>query len=116
MSSELGRVVVNGTAHDVGPPDETLLTFLRDELHLTGTKYACGEQQCGACSVLVDGVLTRACVTPLAEAFGRSILTIESLTEDGRLHPVQRAFVDAAAMQCGFCTPGMVIAATALLQ
>jgi isoquinoline 1-oxidoreductase len=117
MSSEPGRVVVNGAPHDVTmPEDGSLLTFLRDELYLTGTKYACGEQQCGACSVLVDGALTRACVTPVADTVGRSVVTIEGLAADGRLHPVQRAFVDAAAMQCGFCTPGMVIAAAALLD
>jgi isoquinoline 1-oxidoreductase len=117
MPSEPGHVVVNGVAQDVRtPPNESLLALLRDELHLTGTKYACGEAQCGACSVLVDGALTRACVTPSADAVGRSIVTIEGLAEAGRLHPVQRAFVDAAAMQCGFCTPGMVIAAAALLE
>ena len=117
MPSEPGHVVVNGVAHDVRtPPNGSLLALLRDELRLTGTKYACGEEQCGACSVLVDGALTRACVTPSAAVVGRSVVTIEGLAEGGWLHPVQRAFVDEAALQCGFCTPGMVIAATALLH
>jgi isoquinoline 1-oxidoreductase len=116
MSTNDDRVTVNGDHHDLGATlDVSLLEWLRDELHLTGAKYACGEAQCGACSVLVDGALTRACATPATEALGRSVVTIEGLPEGGELHAVQQAFVDAAAMQCGFCTPGMVIAASALL-
>jgi isoquinoline 1-oxidoreductase len=111
-----GRITVNGDDHDLDATvDASLLEWLRNGLHLTGAKYACGELQCGACSVLVDGTLTRACVTPVADVRGRSVVTIEGLTEHSHLNAVQRAFVGAAAMQCGFCTPGMVIAATALL-
>ena len=116
MSTDTSRTTVNGVVPQVdGTAGTSLLAWLRDDLHLTGAKYACGEAQCGACSVLVDGALTRACVTPASDAVGRSVVTVEGLAEDDRMHPAQRAFVDAAAMQCGFCTPGMVIAATALL-
>jgi isoquinoline 1-oxidoreductase len=116
MPTDDGRVSVNGDLRELDAAfDGSLLAWLRDHVHVTGAKYACGEAQCGACSVLVDGVLTRACVTPAEAARGRSVVTVEGLAREGQLHPVQRAFVDAAAAQCGFCTPGMVIAATALL-
>jgi len=95
--------------------DRSLLYVLREELGLTGTKYGCGEGECGACKVLVDGVAVRSCITPVAEAVGRSITTIEGLAEGDRLHPVQQAFADAGAFQCGYCIPGMVIAAVSLL-
>jgi len=111
------RVVVNGVEHEVEASDERhVLEWLRDDLGLTGTKYGCGEGACGACSVLVDGKLTRACIAPLADVTGTSLTTVEGLARGGLLHRVQQAFVDAGAMQCGFCTPGMVVAAVALLD
>jgi aerobic-type carbon monoxide dehydrogenase small subunit (CoxS/CutS family) len=117
MMSEIGRVVLNGVEQEIGvSADRRLLEWLRDELGMTGAKYGCGEAACGACSVLIDGALARACVVSLEEVVGRSVTTIEGLARDGQLHPVQQAFVEAGAMQCGFCTPGMVIAAVALLD
>jgi aerobic-type carbon monoxide dehydrogenase small subunit (CoxS/CutS family) len=108
---------VNGADHSVSlDPDRHLLYVLREELELTGTKYGCGEGECGACKVLLDGVAVRACQTPIGEAVGHSVTTIEGLAQGQRLHPVQQAFIDAGAFQCGFCTPGMIIAATALLR
>ncbi|HYA54717.1 MAG TPA: (2Fe-2S)-binding protein [Thermoplasmata archaeon] len=110
------RFTVNGTEHSVAlDPDRNLLYVLREEIGLTGTKYGCGEGECGACKVLVDGVAVRACQTPLGEVAGRAITTIEGLARESELHPVQQAFIDAGAFQCGFCTPGMIIAAAALL-
>jgi isoquinoline 1-oxidoreductase subunit alpha len=97
-------------------PEQTLLSALRDELDLTGTKYGCGEGQCGACTVLVDGRPTRSCVTKAATVAGKAITTIEGIAENGRLHPVQEAFLAVDAMQCGYCTPGMVVEAVALLR
>jgi isoquinoline 1-oxidoreductase subunit alpha len=96
-------------------PDVSLLSVLREQLDLTGAKIGCAEGSCGACTVLVDGELTRACVTPLAAVAGRHVLTIEGLARDHQLHPLQRAFLDTVAFQCGYCTPGMIMAATALL-
>jgi aerobic-type carbon monoxide dehydrogenase small subunit (CoxS/CutS family) len=98
--------------------DETrpLLWVLRDDLALTGTKYGCGEAVCGACTVLLDDEPVRSCATAVGEVEGRRVTTIEGLARDGRLHPVQQAFVDRLAFQCGFCTPGMVLAACALLR
>src|SRR5215468_5600729 len=108
---------VNGTNRRVEVDGETfLLGVLRDELDLTGSKYGCGEGQCGACTVLVDGQATRSCVTPVAAAAGKVITTIEGLEENGRLHPVQEAFLEAGAAQCGYCTPGMIVEAVALLH
>ena len=89
--------------------------MLREELGLTGTKYGCGEGECGACKVLLDGVAVRACMTPIGEAVGRSVTTIEGLADGPRLHPVQDAFLELGAFQCGFCTPGMIVAAVSLL-
>jgi aerobic-type carbon monoxide dehydrogenase small subunit (CoxS/CutS family) len=107
---------VNGTVRRVEvAPDDSLLTVLRDSLDLTGTKYGCGEGQCGACTVLVDGQPVRSC-QPKASLFqGRAITTIEALEQNGRLHPVQEAFLEHEALQCGFCTPGAIMAAVALL-
>jgi aerobic-type carbon monoxide dehydrogenase small subunit (CoxS/CutS family) len=108
---------VNGTDCPVSlDQDRSLLYVLREELGLTGTKYGCGEGECGACKVLLDGVAVRACQTRIGEAIGRSVTTIEGLAEGSRLHPVQRAFVETNAFQCGFCIPGMVIAAVYLLS
>jgi aerobic-type carbon monoxide dehydrogenase small subunit (CoxS/CutS family) len=94
----------------------TLLDVLREDFDLTGTKYGCGEGQCRACTVLVDGQAVRACQTDFAELKGRKVETIESLAQEGRLHPVQEAFVAEGAMQCGYCVPGMVLATLALLR
>jgi aerobic-type carbon monoxide dehydrogenase small subunit (CoxS/CutS family) len=108
--------VVNEIRHSVDPePPRTLLTVLRDELDLTGSKYGCGEGQCGACTVMIDGVATRSCQTGIAAAAGKKITTIEGLEHNGKLHPLQQAFLDAGAMQCGYCTPGMIVAGAALL-
>ncbi|MFI5006266.1 MAG: (2Fe-2S)-binding protein [Solirubrobacterales bacterium] len=96
--------------------DESLLVVLRDELELTGAKYGCGEGQCGACTVLIDGRPTRSCVTKAATVGRGAVTTIEGLEEDGRLHPVQQAFLEADALQCGYCTPGMILEGVALLR
>ena len=107
---------VNGVPRELSlEPDRSLLHVLREELHLTGAKYACGEGACGACTVLVDGDPVRSCVTPVGETVDRSVTTVEGLAPEGSLHPVQRAFLDTAAMQCGYCTPGMIMNAVALL-
>lgn len=95
---------------------ESLLSVLRDDLDLTGSKYGCGEGQCGACSVLLNGQLTRSCITQVGRAAGKKITTIEGLANDGKLHPLQEAFIKADAMQCAFCTSGMIMAASALLS
>ena len=106
---------VNGATHRLEvEPGQTLLGALRDQLGLTGTKYGCGEGQCGACTVLVEGRALRSCQVPAASVRG-AVTTIEGLAASGRLHPVQEAFVAAGAMQCGYCTPGMVLGAVALL-
>jgi aerobic-type carbon monoxide dehydrogenase small subunit (CoxS/CutS family) len=109
-------LLVNGTERRVqAPPQTSLLSVLREQLQLTGTKYGCGEGMCGACTVLMDGKAVRSCRTPLAEAAGRKILTIEGLERNGQLHPVQAAFLRQEALQCGFCTPGMILSAIGLL-
>ena len=107
---------INGASvHVDAPGDETLLSVLRNRLALTGTKYGCGEGECGACTVLLDGKAVKSCQTLLSEAAGRKIATIAGLEQNGKLTPVQQAFLDAGAYQCGFCTSGMVMRATALL-
>jgi aerobic-type carbon monoxide dehydrogenase small subunit (CoxS/CutS family) len=107
---------VNGRRQRVDvQADRSLLSVLRDELALTGAKYGCGEGQCGACTVLVDGRAVRACRTPVAQAAGKRVTTIEGLERDGRLHPLQQAFIDEHALQCGYCTAGMIMAGAALL-
>ena len=111
------ELVVNGNRHSLdAEPARTLLNVLRDELGLTGTKYGCGEGQCGACTVLVDGIATRSCQSGIGALGGKKITTIEGLEKNGKLHPVQQAFLDADAMQCGYCTPGMILACAALLE
>jgi aerobic-type carbon monoxide dehydrogenase small subunit (CoxS/CutS family) len=110
-------LLVNGAEHKVDDPsDEKLLWVLRNSLNLTGTKYGCGEGQCGACTVLLDGKPTRSCLTRASSAVGKKITTIEGLAQKGELHPVQEAFLEAEAFQCGYCTPGMIMAAAALLN
>ena len=96
-------------------PDDSLLTALRDAPDLTGTKYGCGEGQCGACTVLVEGHAIKSCQTRASAMQNRAITTIEGLERDGRLHPVQEAFLEHEALQCGYCTPGMIMASVALL-
>ena len=100
---------------EVGP-DLSLLSVLREQLLLTGTKYGCGEGQCGACTVLLDGKSVRSCQITVANAANKQITTIEGLERDGHLHPLQQAFVDETAMQCGYCTAGMIMAGAALLE
>lgn len=108
---------VNGQHLRVNAPaDESLLSVLRNRLDLTGTKYGCGEGQCGACTVLLDGRATRSCRVSAASLVGSHITTIEGLEENGRLSAVQQAFLDEGALQCGYCTSGMILAATALLH
>jgi len=97
-------------------PGETLLSVLRDRLDLTGTKYGCGEGMCGACTVLVGKEAVRSCTVTVANVAGQAITTIEGLARDGKLHPVQRAFLGEAAFQCGYCTPGMIMASVGLLN
>jgi aerobic-type carbon monoxide dehydrogenase small subunit (CoxS/CutS family) len=111
------RLSVNGKARSVDTePERPLLEVLREDLGLTGTKYGCGEGQCGSCTVLLDGKPTVSCVTAVRAAEGRKIVTIEGLAEGGTLHPVQQAFLDEGAVQCGYCTPGMVLQTVALLE
>jgi aerobic-type carbon monoxide dehydrogenase small subunit (CoxS/CutS family) len=110
-------LVVNGSRRRVdADPRDSLLLVLREQLDLTGSKYGCGEGQCGACTVLLDGKPVRACITPVTAASGKAITTIEGLDQDGRLHPVQEAFIEADAMQCGYCVPGMIVEAAAFLK
>lgn len=96
-------------------PERPLLEVLREDLRLTGTKYGCGEGQCGACTVLVDGRSTRSCVTPVGDISGKAVLTIEGLATEEKLHRVQEAFLAEVAFQCGYCTPGMIMGAVELL-
>jgi aerobic-type carbon monoxide dehydrogenase small subunit (CoxS/CutS family) len=93
-----------------------LLSVLRDDLDLTGTKYGCGEGQCAACTVLLDGVAAKSCITKLSAVAGKKIVTIEGLAAAGKLHPMQQAFLDHDALQCGYCTPGMILGAVSLLR
>ncbi len=110
-------LIVNGEERRIdAPPQESLLSVLRNRLALTGTKYGCGEGQCGACTVLLDGKAARSCLTPLTAAANKKITTVEGLERSGRLHPVQEAFLDEEAFQCGYCTSGMIMSAAAFLS
>ena len=110
-------LLVNGQAHQLdGEPGDSLLSVLRYELGLTGSKYGCGEGHCGACTVLVDDQAVRSCVTDISRLAGKSITTIEALGRGDELHPVQQAFLETEAFQCGYCTPGMVMATIGLLK
>ncbi len=110
------NLTVNGESRDVAAGrDRSLLGVLRDDLGLTGTKYGCGDGDCGACSVLVDGVATLSCITPASSVSGRVIRTVEGLSNGESLHPVQEAFAECNAFQCGYCTPGFIVSAVALL-
>ena len=110
-------LTVNGAARTIHAyPMARLLDVLREELELTGTKEGCGEGECGSCSVLIDGVLVNSCLVPALQAIGASIVTIEGLANDNRLHPLQKAFLECGAAQCGICTPGMILASVHLLE
>ena len=111
------HLVINGKTYGVeADPQTSLLTVLREHLDLTGTKYGCGEGQCGACTVLIDGKAQRSCMARVGAVAQKQITTIEGLAAGDRLHPVQQAFLDAGAMQCAYCTSGMIMSAVALLQ
>jgi len=111
------RLAINGRSYTVDTdPQTSLLTVLRDHLDLTGSKYGCGEGQCGACTVLIDGKATRSCITRVGAIGQREITTIEGLAAGDQLHLVQTAFLDAGAMQCAYCTSGMIMSAVALLK
>jgi len=108
---------INGQSRTIeAEPDSTLLMVLREQLDLTGTKYGCGEGQCGACTVLIDGRAQRSCLTRISSLAGKSITTIEGLAAKETLHPVQQAFLDEGAMQCAYCTSGMIMSAVSLLN
>lgn len=110
------KVEINGQTRDIiAAGERSLLSVLRDDLALTGCKYGCGEGECGACTVLIDGKATRSCITALSECAGKQITTIEGLAGGDQLHPLQQAFIDCGAMQCGYCTPGMIMSGAALL-
>ncbi len=114
---EVQELRINGKPVRVEAERErSLLGVLRDDLGLTGAKYGCGEGRCGACTVLIDGTPTRSCITKLGAVASREITTIEGLEKDGRLHPLQQAFLDAGAMQCAYCTCGMIMTGVALLR
>ena len=111
------EIEVNGKRYPVAyDPETPLLSVLRDELGLTGSKYGCGEGQCGTCTVLLGTTPRRSCQIPVSAAVGKPITTIEGLEKDGNLHPVQQAFLDAGAFQCAYCTPGMIMSSVGLLQ
>jgi aerobic-type carbon monoxide dehydrogenase small subunit (CoxS/CutS family) len=110
-------LVVNGASRRIETdPERPLLWVLRNDLDLTGAKYGCGEGQCGACTVLIDGVAHRSCLTSAGSVVGKEVTTIEGLADGERLHPVQQSFIDCDAMQCGYCTPGMIMQSVALLR
>lgn len=108
---------INGRTHKLDTDTQRpLLSVLRDELNLTGSKYGCGEGECGACTVLIDGVAERSCIVSVGDTTGREITTIEGLSANGKLHPLQQAFIDQGAMQCGYCIPGMIMSAAELIR
>lgn len=114
---QIANFIVNGKSYELAiEPHILLVEVLRDELGLTGTKQSCGIGHCGACTVLIDGIPTLSCLTPALTARGKNITTIEGLAEGTRLHPIQKAFIDYGAIQCGYCTPGMILSAKALLD
>ncbi len=111
------QLTINGQPVEAAvEPNLTLLQLLREDLGLTGTKHGCGLGDCGACTVILDGQAVNSCLVLAIHANGREVLTIEGLAEDGKLHPIQQAFVDKGSIQCGFCTPGMILSAKALLD
>jgi len=115
--AQISQINVNGRSHSIDADGErTLLSVLRDDLDLTGAKYGCGEGECGACTVLVDGVAIRSCRVKVGTVKDKQIATIESLEQDGRLHPIQEAFLKVGPMQCAYCTTGMIMAGYSLLK
>jgi carbon-monoxide dehydrogenase small subunit len=117
MEKRIIQLTVNGEKYEVvAAPNQTLLEILREDLYLTGAKEGCGEGACGTCTVLLDGKPVRSCLTLAVEVQGREVTTIEGLAPMGGLHPVQKAFVEYGAIQCGFCSPGMILATKALLD
>ncbi len=111
------RLAVNGHSYTVeADPQASLLSVLREQLDLTGSKYGCGEGQCGACTVLIEGKAQRSCITKVGTVAQKEIMTIEGLASGEKLHPVQEAFLEAGALQCGYCTSGMIMSAVALLK
>lgn len=114
---KLMDLLINGTKRRIeAEPERSLLSVLRDDLDLTGAKYGCGEGQCGACTVLIEGRPTRSCITQTGTVVGKQITTIEGLEQNGRLHALQEAFIGAGAMQCGYCIPGMIMSGAGLLK
>jgi carbon-monoxide dehydrogenase small subunit len=117
MGKRIIQLTVNGEEYEVvAAPNQTLLEILREDLYLTGTKEGCGEGACGTCTVLLDGKPARSCLTLAVEVQGREVTTVEGLAPMGELHPVQKAFVEYGAIQCGFCAPGMILTTKALLD
>jgi carbon-monoxide dehydrogenase small subunit len=113
----LVQLTVNGAVRQVDVPGmKRLLDVLREDLHLTGTKEGCGEGECGACAVMIDGVLVNSCLVPVLQLEGASVCTIEGVSTEGRLHAVQRCFLEQGGAQCGICTPGMILATQHLLE
>jgi aerobic-type carbon monoxide dehydrogenase small subunit (CoxS/CutS family) len=111
------NLLINGKSYEVNADSEaSLLEVLRDDLGFTGAKYGCGESECGACTVLVDGQPTHSCVTAIGDVAAKPIRTVEGLAKGGKLHPMQQAFLDEGAMQCAYCVPGMIVAAVGLLE
>jgi len=116
MPSNINLLINGQTVRVDAQPNDTLLAVLREQLDLTGSKYGCGEGQCGACTVLIDGKAHRSCITPVSSVANKSVTTIEGLARGQHLHPVQQAFIDEDAMQCAYCTSGMIMSAVALLN
>ena len=115
--ARIKQINVNGSAHEIdADPQASLLTVLREQLDLTGSKYGCGEGQCGACTVLINGNPRKSCITLVGAVGQKQVLTIEGLAKGDRLHPLQQAFLDEGAMQCAYCTSGMIMAAVSLLN
>ena len=111
------RFKLNGKATEISTdPNQTLLWVLRNQLGLTGTKYGCGTGFCGSCTVLINREATRSCMLPVGDIAGKDVITIEGLARNGKLHPLQKAFIDHDALQCGYCTPGMIMTAAAMLM